>query len=73
VRIKDTGKGMPKEVQEKLFEPFQTTKNGGMGLGLTISRKIVEQHGGKIAVESEIDRGTTFIVRLPLEYKNNPT
>ena len=65
VRIKDTGKGMPKEVQEKLFEPFRTTKNGGMGLGLTISRKIVEQHGGRIAVESEIDRGTTFIVRLP--------
>lgn len=65
VRIKDTGKGMPKEVQEKLFEPFHTTKNGGMGLGLTISRKIVEQHGGEIAVESEIDRGTTFIVKLP--------
>jgi len=71
VRIKDTGKGIPKEVEEKLFEPFHTTKNGGMGLGLTISRKIVEQHNGKITVESEIGRGTTFIVILPFEYKAN--
>jgi signal transduction histidine kinase len=68
VRIGDTGKGMSGEVQEKIFEPFHTT---GAGLGLTISRKIVEQHGGKIAIESEIDKGTTFIVRLPVEYKNN--
>ena len=68
VRIRDTGKGMSGEVQEKIFEPFHTT---GAGLGLTISRKIVEQHDGKIAIESEIDKGTTFIVRLPVEYKNN--
>lgn len=66
VRIKDTGKGMSGESLRKLFEPFQTTKDGGMGLGLTISRKIVEQHGGNIDVQSEIGRGTTFIVRLPI-------
>ncbi|MDD5130519.1 MAG: ATP-binding protein [Candidatus Omnitrophica bacterium] len=71
VKIKDTGKGMPKIIQDKLFEPFRTTQDGGMGLGLTISRKIIEQHGGKIAVESQMDKGTAFIVRLPIEHKNS--
>ena len=65
VIIKDTGKGISREVLERIFEPFHTTKNGGMGLGLTISRKIIEQHRGHINVESETGRGTTFIVRLP--------
>ncbi len=65
VIIKDTGKGISREAQEKIFEPFRTTKNGGMGLGLTISRKIIEQHRGQINVESETGRGTAFIVRLP--------
>ena len=65
VRIKDTGKGISGELLRTLFLPFQTTKDAGLGLGLTISRKIVEQHGGNIDVESEIGRGTTFIVRLP--------
>jgi signal transduction histidine kinase len=66
VRIKDMGEGMPKEMLENIFEPFRTTKVGGMGLGLTISRKIVEGHGGQIAVESEESKGTAFIVRLPV-------
>jgi len=68
VRIADTGKGMSKEAQNKLFEPFHTTKNGGMGLGLAISRKIIKQHGGEINLESEIGRGTAFIVKLPIVY-----
>ena len=71
VKIKDTGQGISKEAQEKLFEPFHTTKNGGMGLGLSISRKIVEQHNGDIDLESEIDQGTTFTIRLPIEHKSN--
>jgi signal transduction histidine kinase len=66
VRIKDTGRGISRENCEQIFEPFRTTKNGGMGLGLSISRKIVQQHGGEIRVESKIDKGTTFIVRLPI-------
>jgi signal transduction histidine kinase len=73
VKIKDTGQGISKEAQEKLFEPFHTTKNGGMGLGLSISRKIVEQHNGNIGLESELDQGTTFTIRLPIEHKNNTT
>ena len=67
VGIKDTGSGIPADTLEKIFEPFHTTKRGGMGLGLTISRGIIEQHGGSIEVESEIDNGTTFIVTLPVD------
>jgi len=65
-KITDTGKGMPREILDKLFEPFHSTKNSGMGLGLAISRKIVEQHGGNIYVESEAEKGTTFVVKLPI-------
>ncbi|MDD5194559.1 MAG: ATP-binding protein [Candidatus Omnitrophica bacterium] len=72
VRVKDTGKGISREMCEKMFEPFHATKNGGMGLGLTISRKIIEQHKGDIRVESELGKGTTFIVELPLTFKRVP-
>jgi signal transduction histidine kinase len=65
VRIKDTGIGIPKESLGRLFEPFHTTKRGGMGLGLHISRRIIKKHGGNINVESQAGIGTTFIVRLP--------
>lgn len=71
ISIKDTGGGMSKEALDKMFEPFRTTKNGGMGLGLTISRKIIEQHGGNINVESAIGRGTTFVVKLPVKYNSS--
>ena len=66
VRLADTGNGIPEDELPKIFKPFYTTKNGGMGLGLAISRKIVLQHGGQIIVESKIGKGTVFIVRLPL-------
>jgi two-component system NtrC family sensor kinase len=65
VKIQDTGEGMSRQAQEKIFEPFHTTKDGGMGLGLTISRRIVQQHGGEIRVESSMGAGTTFTVSLP--------
>ncbi|MCX5701620.1 MAG: ATP-binding protein [Candidatus Omnitrophica bacterium] len=65
VKVTDTGIGMSREALDKIFEPFHTTKDGGMGLGLTIGRKIIEQHGGNIYAESEINKGTTFVVRLP--------
>ena len=66
IRIKDTGIGIPKSSLGKIFEPFHTTKDRGMGLGLTISRRVIEQHSGNINVESELGEGTTFIVRLPV-------
>jgi two-component system NtrC family sensor kinase len=68
VRISDTGQGIPKENLPRLFEPFYTTKGKhGTGLGLAVTWRIVDNHGGTIAVESEPGQGTTFIVRLPLQ------
>jgi signal transduction histidine kinase len=67
--VSDTGHGMPEEIRSKVFEPFFTTKDfgKGTGLGLTVVKGIVEEHGGTIAVESIVDKGTTFWIRLPLE------
>ena len=69
VRISDQGCGMPPEVIERIFEPFYTTKEvgKGTGLGLSVTSQLVEQHGGKLSVESTLGQGTTFLVRLPLE------
>jgi PAS domain S-box-containing protein len=65
----DTGVGMAKEVIEKIWTPFFTTKAKGMGLGLPICRRIIEAHGGKISVESIVGEGTTFTVTMPIEPK----
>jgi signal transduction histidine kinase len=62
----DTGTGMDERTRSKIFDAFYTTKSGGSGLGLSISRKIVESHGGKIRVESELGRGTQFTIELPV-------
>src|SRR5947209_10177003 len=61
----DTGIGMTLEQSAKVFRPFVTTKPGGTGLGLPTTKRIVEAHGGTIAVESESGRGTKFTIRLP--------
>jgi two-component system NtrC family sensor kinase len=68
VSVTDTGCGMTPEVRERIFDAFFTTKPAGegTGLGLDIVRKIVEKHGGKIFVESEVGRGSTFTVSLPI-------
>lgn len=69
LEVRDDGVGMPKEVIAKMFEPFFTTKEHGrgLGLGLAISRNIVDRHGGKISVASEPGRGTVFTIGLPLQ------
>lgn len=69
VIIVDTGIGMAKEVMEKLWTPFFTTKAKGMGLGLAICKRIIEAHGGRISVESIVGEGTTFRVTIPMEPK----
>jgi PAS domain S-box-containing protein len=66
ISVADTGPGIPAESQKQIFEPFFTTKTRGTGLGLTVARRIVEEHGGTISIESEADRGTHFIIRLPI-------
>ncbi|KPJ60977.1 MAG: histidine kinase, partial [Planctomycetes bacterium DG_23] len=68
VLISDTGKGIPTENMDKIFEPFYTTKPAkeGTGLGLSIVRGIIENHGGKISVQSQVGKGTIFTVSLPL-------
>ncbi len=66
VEVADTGCGIPKERLDTIFDDFVTTKRRGLGLGLAISKKIVEQLGGTITVASEVGVGTTFTIRFPL-------
>ncbi len=67
ISISDTGIGIPGDTLDKIFDPFFTTKvvGEGTGLGLSICHKIAEEHGGTIDVESEIGKGTRFIIKLP--------
>jgi len=68
VSIADTGIGIPDEIKQKIFDPFFTTKDvgDGTGLGLSISYGIIEKHQGTLTVESELNRGTRFIIAIPL-------
>jgi signal transduction histidine kinase len=65
VRVYDTGCGIPPDRLQAIFEDFVTTKRRGLGLGLAITRKIVEQLGGRISVASEVGKGTTFVIEFP--------
>jgi signal transduction histidine kinase len=71
VKIADTGVGIAPENLRQIFEPFFTTKlpdecgRGGTGLGLSVCRQIIEQHHGRIRVESVLGKGSTFVVKLP--------
>ena len=66
VSIKDTGAGIPPELASHLFVPFMTTKPEGTGLGLAITARIIQEHRGRIKVESEINKGTTFKILFPV-------
>jgi two-component system NtrC family sensor kinase len=67
ITVEDDGVGIPESVRTRLFEPFVTTKEArGVGLGLAVSRSVVDRHQGKISVESEIGRGTRFTIELPV-------
>jgi two-component system NtrC family sensor kinase len=68
ISVRDDGAGIPPEILPKVFEPFVTTKDQahGTGLGLAVSRSIIERHGGKIALQSELGKGTTVTITLPV-------
>ncbi len=65
LKISDSGPGMQREIIEKIYDPFFTTKNRGTGLGLSIVHSIIKEHGGRLEVESEVGTGSTFAVGLP--------
>jgi signal transduction histidine kinase len=67
IQVEDTGCGIPKEHLNSIFDPFFTTRASGTGLGLAITHSIIEQHGGKITVESTPGKGTSFSIMLPVK------
>jgi signal transduction histidine kinase len=66
LRVADRGRGIAPQDLERIFEPFFTTRPDGTGLGLAIAQKIVRGHAGEITVQSELERGTTFEITLPV-------
>jgi signal transduction histidine kinase len=72
VSISDNGPGIPDEIKQKIFEPFFTTKDVGLGtgLGLSIVYSIIEQHQGTVELNSEVGRGTEFLIRLPITFEH---
>ena len=68
VSVADSGPGIPPEIEERLFDAFVTTKETGLGLGLSICRRIAESHGGSIRAANRPDGGAAFVVRLPLQF-----
>jgi len=68
IKFSDTGCGISQEEKGKIFSPFFTTRAEGIGLGLAITRRIVQSHGGSIEVKSKVNKGSTFIIRFPLNH-----
>ena len=67
IDIIDTGRGIPPEAVDKIFQAYYTSKKGGTGLGLAMTQRIVKEHGGRLNVKSEIGKGSDFTLRLPLK------
>ncbi len=72
IELRDTGVGMSAEVLENMFNPFYTNRQGGTGLGMAVTQKIIQEHDGRIDVESEEGKGTVFRIYLPLKIKETP-
>jgi signal transduction histidine kinase len=69
IEIADTGPGIGEEEAKKIFEPFYTTKEQGLGLGMPYAKKIIDQHGGTISLSSRPGEGTTISIALPAAQK----
>lgn len=70
IEVTDTGKGIPPEKIGKIFDPYYSARKGGTGLGLTMTRDIVEAHGGKVFVESEEGKGSRFTLGIPIRQEH---
>jgi signal transduction histidine kinase len=68
ISVSDTGTGLPAEQADQIFGAFFTTKPDGSGMGLTISRSIIESHGGRLWADANAKRGATFYFALPIEF-----
>ncbi len=73
IHIIDTGPGVPDHLREEIFRPYVTTKKEGSGLGLAVAKRIVEEHGGSIAIFSDLGRGSDFVVTLPERATKTPS
>jgi len=73
IQVSDTGEGIPPEVGAKLFQPFVSSKAGGVGLGLAIVQKVAELHRGEVLWNSTPGEGTTFTLRIPLRQPTGDT
>ena len=69
VRIRDNGAGIPEELRARIFSPFVTSKSGGTGLGLPITKKLVEAHGGSIELSSKPGQGAEFVLTIPKRFR----
>jgi len=67
LEVSDTGSGLTPEQLKRMFEPFNTTKSRGLGLGMPYAQKLIEEHGGCISVESQLGEGTQVRIALPRE------
>ncbi|MFW6211100.1 MAG: sensor histidine kinase, partial [bacterium] len=70
VEVRDNGRGVPEEDSERVFNPFYTTKKEGLGIGLSISRTIMRRHGGEIYIKNTKDKGSSFVLKLPVEKRD---
>ena len=70
IHIRDDGPGIPPEIQDRIFVPFFTTKKTGTGIGLPLAQKIVHAHGGVLDMNSEVGKGTEFIIKIPMRHSS---
>ena len=71
IAVRDRGEGLKEDQLEKIFQPFYTTKTDGLGMGLAISRSIVEAHGGRLWAQNNPDRGATIYFTVPVARESN--